>query len=83
MRPNYTELDTMIIVALRAGESWLHSHSVRFAAMKHSDRLRDIGIWRHHSEITRARLQALRKAGRIKHDKATPAGPGGWRVVDA
>jgi hypothetical protein len=75
----YQELDQRIISAICARRNPLYANTVAEEASRLSELTGREGF-----RVIDGRLQALRKAGRIRHlSKAESNGAGGWHVADA
>lgn len=78
----YAELDEAIVGYIaRNRKNPMHSSAVGKLSAEALGRDSEHGDEKEWRLIDR-RLQAIRKAGRIKYEKATINGAGGWRVVD-
>jgi hypothetical protein len=74
----YQELDQRIISSIRAQRNPLYANTVSEEAARLSE-----GTGREDFRIVDGRLQALRRAGKIRHlSKAEGNGTAGWRVVE-
>lgn len=73
----YVEIDQRIIEAIKGGSNPLYSHAVKVEAERIA-----VATGREVFRVIDARLQALRKARKIRHlTKAESNGRGGWHVV--
>lgn len=75
MKPDYTALDAAILKHIRSGSP---CHPMHAKACREVSQMLWPG-WAHHTERIHNRLQALRKAGKIRHRRS--AGHG-WIVVE-
>ncbi len=75
---DYTKLDNLIIAAIKAGKRQMFqidTGSVEEEAKRRTPRQSD--AWR----TTERRLQALRRAGRIRYARAADPDQSGWIIV--
>jgi len=80
MPTDYTALDAAILEHIRSGSPWhpMYTSTCRTALARVNP------AWAHHPHKIADRLQALRKAGKIRHDGSNPNGAShGWIIVEA
>lgn len=78
MSDQYQELDQRIIAAIQAGSNPLYNRHANNEAIRLAK-----ASGREEFRVIDGRLQAMRKAGKIRHlTKAEGNGTAGWRVVD-